>query len=56
MSDYNIIIPLTEQFDRKYRDKVNVEEIPDIDKRYIMLVNKKQNLNLPLTEQEMKLS
>ena len=44
-----------DEFNRLNEDKVNTQEIPDTDKRYVMLVEKKRSLKLPLTFQEQKI-
>ena len=44
-----------DEFNRLNDDKVNVNDIPDEDKRYIMFIEKKKNLRLPLTFEEQKI-
>ena len=44
-----------DEFNRLNEDKVNTQEIPDTDKRYVMFVEKKRSLKLPLTFQEQKI-
>lgn len=44
-----------DEFNRINQDKVNIHDIPDVDKRYLMLIEKKKSLKLPLTFQEQKI-
>lgn len=44
-----------DEFDRIHKDSVHTNEIPDVDKRYVMFIEKKKSLNLPLTFQEQKI-
>ena len=55
MSESEIVIPLTDQFDREFKEKYNVGDVPEETKRYLMMIRQKQKLNLPLTEKESKL-
>lgn len=48
-------VTAVEQFDHLFREKVNVDEFDDIQKRCIMFIYDKKQLNLPLTEEEIKL-
>lgn len=57
----NIIVELPrikdlEEFDRLHKSNLNVDEVPDADKRYVMFIKKKKDLNLPLTYQEQKIT
>jgi len=58
--DKNTIIELPQikdldEFNRTESGNVNAEEVPDVNKRYIMLIKKKKSLKLPLTYQEQKI-
>lgn len=44
-----------DEFNRINQDKVNIHDIPDVDKRYLMFIEKKKSLKLPLTFQEQKI-
>jgi hypothetical protein len=58
--DKNTIVELPpikdlDEFNRTESGSVNTEEVPDVNKRYIMFIKKKKSLKLPLTYQEQKI-
>lgn len=58
--DKNTIIELPrvkdiDEFDRTQSKNVNTKEVPEVNKRYIMFIEKKKSLKLPLTYQEQKI-
>lgn len=46
-------IPAPQQFDQLYNRLVNTSDIEDVHKRYVMMINKKKELKIPLTTDEL---
>lgn len=44
-----------DEFNRLHGEEVNSREIPEVDKRYLMFIEKKKSLALPLTYDEQKI-
>ena len=51
----DIEITAPEEFDHTYKDELNVGDIDETSKRVVMFIKNKKKLNLPLTEEEIKL-